>query len=150
MAGKAAVSCYEVRDAGRKGVGLFATRHISAGTLILHEMPIIVFRKSEEAVTPNDLAEAVAGLSGHAKKRWARLRTVADVPNHANSQCLREFDISHPLVQNTFKLNMNVFGNERQCGVYNLGCTVNFSHKPNTRILGTSDIGMKVWAITAG
>ncbi|KAK3617642.1 hypothetical protein LTR56_025154 [Elasticomyces elasticus] len=88
MTEAATLKCYEIRDAGSKGVGLFATQKARAGTLILSELPIITFDKHRDNVKSEEISAAVAGLSYVDKQRWVQLRTPVDIPNRAmHSSC---------------------------------------------------------------
>ncbi|KAK5690813.1 hypothetical protein LTR97_011974 [Elasticomyces elasticus] len=128
----AITNCYELRDAGSKGVGLFATRHIPAGTLILSELPIVTFDKHLDSVSSEEISAAVDRLSIADKQRWAELRTVVDIPNH----------VYHPndkYTKDELKFLLNNYNDHSSCGIWNLCCRLNFSCQPNTRIMGNPD-----------
>ncbi|KAK5739017.1 hypothetical protein LTR17_005535 [Elasticomyces elasticus] len=128
----ATTNCYEIRDAGSKGVGLFATRHIRAGTLILSELPIVTFDKHLDSVSSEEISTAVARLSIVDKQRWAELRTVVDIPNH-------RYRPNDKYTKDELKFLLNNYYDHGSCGIWNLCCRLNFSCQPNTCIMGDPD-----------
>lgn len=88
--------CWEIREAGNKGVGIFSTEEIPARTLIFTESPLLIIPKPGWCTTFMDGIAAHEELSTADKQRFAELRTVLDMPNRDVSNL--DLDFSNPHV----------------------------------------------------
>lgn len=128
--------CFEIRDAGNKGVGVFATRTIPAGTLIVKETPILTFPKNNVLMTPEEVETAYAGLSKEGKKRFNALRTIIDMPNRCTDPVLAVIDTSDPFWMIFLHFNSNACSSEVGCGVYDIICRFNHACVPDAERVG--------------
>ncbi|KAK3113749.1 hypothetical protein LTR53_008652 [Teratosphaeriaceae sp. CCFEE 6253] len=141
--------CYELRDAGNKGVGLFARRPIPAGTLIVADTPIMTFSKKYEDVQIPDVVAKFKTLPGPMKERFMKLRTDADMPNIALDLDNQHLDsMAQRLVDLYRKFKVNTCSGEDGCAVYDLHCRLNHACRPNAEKRGRLDKGMECWATT--
>ncbi|KAK5687492.1 hypothetical protein LTS10_001630 [Elasticomyces elasticus] len=131
---------FEIRTAyGDKGVGVFATRIIPAGSLIYQEDPIIVLSKSHKAVNFIEFATIYEGLTTENKARLNKLRTIIDMPNRSTDPIIPMLDLSNPLHLRWLKFNSNAVNGPSGCGIYDT---------PNTVRNGTATEGYVHWAVT--
>ncbi|KAK5742819.1 hypothetical protein LTR17_003067 [Elasticomyces elasticus] len=142
-----ATQCCEIRAVGNRGVGVFATRTIPAGTLIIKEKPIVTFPKHNLDVELEDVATAYDKLTDADKTRYDALRTIIDMPNRSHDDIFStpEIDLTNPRVLTFLRFNSNACGGDVGCGVYD---TFNHACKPNATRLGTGRKSMECWSIS--
>ncbi|KAK5741361.1 hypothetical protein LTR17_004068 [Elasticomyces elasticus] len=148
-AGKAGPEkCYEIRDAGFKGVGVFATRLLPAGTLITTEKPILTF--FQDCISPEDVTKALASRSMINKQRFANLRTAFDMPNRAKGPLPHASIKRNQEAMNYMRVNSNSIPDQDTSNVYDEMCRFNHSCKVNARRYGVPsvDIGMQCRAVS--
>lgn len=75
MGKKKSPPCYEIRDVPGKGVGLFATRDIDVGQLVVAEAPLFT------ASSPSSIVEGVKRLNDQDRSASLRFVTIT-VPIH--------------------------------------------------------------------
>ncbi|KAK5739018.1 hypothetical protein LTR17_005536 [Elasticomyces elasticus] len=140
--------CYEIRDAGFKGVGVFATRLLPAGTLITTEKPILTF--FQDPISPEDVTKALASRSMTDKQRFATLRTAFDMPNRAKGPLPHASIKRNQVAMNYMRVNSNLIPDEDTSNVYNEMCRFNHSCKANAHRYGVPsvDIGMQCRAVS--
>ncbi|KAK5728681.1 hypothetical protein LTR15_001820 [Elasticomyces elasticus] len=145
-----ATQCFEIRAVGNRGVGVFATRTIPAGTLIVKEKPIITFSKNSFKITGEEVELGYADLSASSKSRFDALRTIIDMPNRSHDKVFStpEIDLTNPRVLNRLRVNSNACSDDGGCGVYDTTCRFNHACKPNATRLGTGRKSMECWSIS--
>lgn len=113
MGKKKSPPCYEIRDVPGKGVGLFATRDIDVGQLILAENPLFT------ASSPTSIVEAVDRLSDEDRAGFFALRD-----NHRP-------DAPSPVT--IFKTNVFSLGagSSLEGGIFPIASRINHSCLPN-------------------
>ncbi|KAK5742265.1 hypothetical protein LTR17_003506 [Elasticomyces elasticus] len=146
---------FEIRAVGNRGVGVFATRTIPAGTLIVKEKPIVTFPKNSFRITGKEVEAAYANLSASSKSRFDALRTIIDMPNRSHDKVFStpEIDLTNPRVLNRLRVNSNACSDVGGCGVYDTICRFNHACKPNATRLGTRRKSMEcrsIFEIQAG
>ena len=67
-------SCYEIRPAPGKGLGVFATKFIPAGTLILSENALFIIKKPSDFITEQDVVLGYNKLSADEKRIFDQMR----------------------------------------------------------------------------
>ncbi|KAK3621887.1 hypothetical protein LTR56_013405 [Elasticomyces elasticus] len=140
--------CYEIRDAGSKGVGVFATRLIPAGTLITTEKPILTF--FQNPISPEDVTKALASRSMTDKQRFANLRTAFDMPNRAKGPLPHASIKRSQEAMNYMRVNSNSIPDKDTSNVYDEMCRFNHSCKVNAHRYGVPsvDVGMQCRAVS--
>ena len=130
---------FEVKDAGIKGLGVFATTDIPAGTLILAEDPIFIIKGHVDSIKVADVFEVYNTLSTDARMKFARLRSALDYLDRFKRL---DFDMNNlpPLewvwityYSNKHSINDGKAG-EKRTAVYHICSLFNHSCLPNTWI----------------
>nr|OQO18608.1 hypothetical protein B0A51_12999 [Rachicladosporium sp. CCFEE 5018] len=84
---------FEIKDAGTKGLGVFATRDIPAGTCVITEDPIILIRKSLDQITPQDTLAAYTQLDAVQKQKPLKAGQEITLAYHDQFHNIRRFMI---------------------------------------------------------
>ncbi|KAK5678307.1 hypothetical protein LTS10_009479 [Elasticomyces elasticus] len=130
--------CYEIRDAGFKGVGVFATRLLPAGTLITTEKPILTF--FQDPISPEDVTKALA----------SRASRIYGQPNRAKGPLPHASIKRNQECMNYMRVNSNLVPDEDTSNAYDEMCRFNHSCKVNARRYGVPsvNIGMQCRAVS--
>ncbi|KAK3636644.1 hypothetical protein LTR22_018610 [Elasticomyces elasticus] len=133
--------CFEIRTAcGNKGVGVFATHTIAAGSLIHQEAPIIVLSKSHNTVNIKEFATIYHDLSSENQARLNKLRTSIDMPNRCHTDpVISQLDLANPLHMRWLQFNSNANDTPDGCGIYDT---------PNAVRVGNPTETSTIWAVT--
>lgn len=71
---------FKLNTSPRKGCGVFATRNISRGELILRETPLFIIRKPNWQMNEQDISKAVQRLPTGQKAQFSSLRINGETP----------------------------------------------------------------------
>ena len=114
---------FELKPSPGKGWGVFATRKIEQGDVILRERPLFTIQKSAEEVTEEDLWMAFLQLKPDEGKQFQLLRD----NGNASSPFSR---MTHAFAENSWLIS----GNPQIHGLYLLHSRFNHSCIPNSKV----------------